>query len=236
MPELISVIIPVRNEATCIGHTLDAVRQSSVVESIVIDGGSTDGTRQIALAAGARVMEAKPGRARQMNLGVTRSSGGILLFLHGDTLLPPEWDTAVRSCMEDPEVVAGAFAFSVDGSFPGKRLLEWGTNLRARSLQLPYGDQALFMRRSTFDKVGGYPEIQLMEDYELVRKLHKLGRIRVLEKPVRTSGRRWHQLGFLRTFWVNQMVIAGHLLGVDHQKLAEFYRKPRKAGRRPITS
>ncbi len=220
----ISVIIPALNEAAHIVASLQSVSPSRPHEIIVVDGGSTDNTRAIAQAAGATVIQSKRGRARQMNAGAARASGSGLLFLHADTLLPRDYLGAASRALQQPGMAAGAFRFRVDGDFAGKWLLEWTTNLRSRWRQMPYGDQALFMRRSLFEEIGGFANIPIMEDYELVRRLRHRGRIVTISQTVRTSGRRWRRRGFLRTTAINKLIILGFRCGVAPERLAALDR------------
>jgi len=137
----VSVIIPALNEAAHIGATLQSVCADRPHEIILVDGGSTDDTRASAEAAGATVIQSKPGRARQMNVGAARATGNVLLFLHADTLLPNDWTRIGQESLGQPGVVAGSFGFRIAEQFAGRRLVEWTTNLRARKL-------ARFYRRS----------------------------------------------------------------------------------------
>ena len=125
--------------------------------------------------------------------------------------------------LRQPGTAAGAFQFRIAGDFPGKRWVEWTTNWRSRHCQLPYGDQALFLRRSSFEELGGYADLPIMEDYELVRRLRRRGRVVTADKAAITSGRRWQKLGFLRTTLINRLVVAGYRLGVNPHRLARFY-------------
>ena len=194
------------------------------VEVIVVDGGSQDGTPDRAEAWGAKVIRTTPGRAHQMNLGASQSQGQILLFLHGDTRLPPDFIQQIQVTLAQPGVVAGAFRLRIRGRGWGLRWVEWGTNLRSRHCQLPYGDQGLFLWRSTFEALGQFAPVPIMEDFELVQRLKEQGRIAIAPAAVETSGRRWKKLGILRTTLVNQLMILGYGLGVDLQRLAQLYR------------
>ena len=170
----ISVIIPVFNEEEHIENTLDAVTKGSNIEVIVVDGGSSDETvkratafPEIALFKGPRQ------RSEQMNLGASKSTGKILLFLHGDSLLPQDWDQEIRKAFQEPGVIAGAFKFQVDDSTLAMRILERLVEFRSKTLQLPYGDQGIFIRASSFQEIGAYKNTPIMEDYELIRKIKK---------------------------------------------------------------
>ncbi len=219
----VSVIIPALNEAAQIAATLENARQGSPHEIIVVDGGSTDGTGEIARAAGAKVIQSKPGRARQMNAGAARATGNVLLFLHADTVLPENWMRVVKDTLGKPGVVAGSFGFRVAESFPGRWLVEWTTNLRSRWFQNPYGDQTQFLRRALFEELGGFADLPIMEDYELNQRLRRRGRVATSAAAAITSGRRWKKLGVIRTTLINKMMIAGYHLGVCPHKLARFY-------------
>lgn len=223
----ISVIIPARNEAACIGPTVCAAQPSSGIEVIVVDGGSCDATADIASSLGAKVIPCEPGRARQANAGAQSARSEILLFLHADTMLPPGWDDHVRKTLAQEGFVAGAFTFAVDMPGLSLRLFVKVANFRARVLQMPYGDQGLFLRQATFKKVGGFPDLPIMDDFEIVRKLRRLGRIQILKTAATTSGRRWRTVGVWRTMVTNQLCVLGHLLGVSPERLARWYNRRR---------
>jgi hypothetical protein len=222
----ISVIIPAVNEARHITATLQSVRPGRPHEILVVDGGSTDDTVALARAAGARVIHSRPGRARQMNAGAAQAAGNALVFLHADTLLPADYPEVVAGTLRDPAVAAGAFRFRMGEKLAGQWLIEWTANLRSRRWQSPYGDQALFLRRSLFEEIGGFANLPIMEDCEIVRRLRKRGRVVTVAAAAITSGRRWRRLGLFRTTLINQLVILGHVCGVSPDRLAAFYRGP----------
>lgn len=219
----ISVVVPTRNEAAALGRTLEAASRAEGVEILVADGGSRDGTREIASRAGAAVLAVPGGRAAQMNAGAGAAKGRILLFLHADTLLPEGYADAARRALEDPATVAGAFGFRTDGSGAAIRIAERVTNFRSSILRWPYGDQGLFLEKRVFGEMGGFAPLPIMEDFELVRQLRRRGRIVTLEKPILTSARRWRRLGIVRTAFRNQCMIAGYLAGVEPERLYRFY-------------
>lgn len=230
---LISVIIPALNEERYLDRTLQSLQQAAGVEVMVVDGGSADDTVRQAKAAGVRVMVAAGGRARQMNVGARAAQGDILFFLHADTLAPPGFDGAIRRALQDPRVAAGAFHLGIRGASPGLRLVEHLANWRSRWLGLPYGDQGLFVRADLFRKMGGFPELPIMEDYVMVRRLGRRGRVVTLPLAVATSGRRWQALGIWRTTLINQMIIIGYSLGVAPPVLARWYRAGRRGDSHP---
>jgi rSAM/selenodomain-associated transferase 2 len=221
----ISIIIPTHNEAENIAELLPGLLSLPGLEVLVVDGGSSDNTIETAKALGAKVYSVFPGKALQMNAGAQAARGDILLFLHADTRLPQGFAKQVRNTMGQPEVAAGAFLLAIEGRDFGLRIIEWLTNLRARYLQMPYGDQAIFVRADMFSSVGGYPSLPIMEDFELVRRLKRKGCIKILPLAAETSSRRWMQLGILRTAAINQAIIIAYLLGTKPEKLAEWYRK-----------
>jgi rSAM/selenodomain-associated transferase 2/rSAM/selenodomain-associated transferase 1 len=223
-PERISVVVPALNEAAAIAGTLASVRRGRPHEIVVVDGGSSDATVRVAREAGARVLESARGRARQMNAGAARATGNVLLFLHADTTLGEGWPAAVAETLARRGVVAGAFRFRIEGAFAGKALVEHNTNLRSRWLGRPYGDQGLFLRRSTFEASGGFADLPLLEDHELVARLRRRGRVATADLPATTSGRRWKELGVVRTTLVNQWILAAYALGVAPERLARLYR------------
>ncbi|MBU1274697.1 MAG: TIGR04283 family arsenosugar biosynthesis glycosyltransferase [Proteobacteria bacterium] len=219
----ISVVIPTLDEEAGIASCVARVGDAPGVEVIVADGGSGDATVAIAKEAGARVIAAPRGRARQMNAGAATARGGILLFLHADTLLPPGWDQQVRQVLERPGAVAGAFSFRLDQRSAALRFIELAVAWRCRLAGMPYGDQGLFLRRHDFMAVGGYPDLPIMEDCELVRRLKKRGRIIVSPAPAITSARRWMRKGVISTTALNYLVVSAFYLGCPPALLRRLY-------------
>jgi rSAM/selenodomain-associated transferase 2 len=227
--EIISIIIPVLNEVGTIKEALASTYSSTNVEAIAVDGGSTDGTVRLVQSLGVKVLSAPAGRACQMNVGAMVATGEILLFLHADTRLPPGFDTMVRAALQ-PSMqrdrkapVAGAFALQIDAALRKLRLIEWGVNWRLRFLQMPYGDQVIFLKAETFHQMGGFPELPIMEDFELIRRLKRTGRIAFIPTPVVTSARRWLKKGVFQTTLINQIVILAYLLKVPPKQLVRWY-------------
>lgn len=221
----ISIIIPTLNEAGNIQQTIATTQPSVNIEVIVVDGGSQDGTVAIAQSLGVKVISSSPGRAIQMNTGATLASGEILLFLHADTLLPVGFDEMIRTALQQPGVVAGAFALRIDADLAGLRWVEKGVYWRSHFFQMPYGDQAIFITKSVFEEVGGFPELPIMEDFELMRHLKRAGKITILSVAVVTSARRWLHRGVFQTTLINQVVIIAYLLGVAPAQLRSWYRQ-----------
>ena len=219
----ISIIIPTCNEAQNISALLPELLTIPDVEVLVVDGGSSDETVEIAKALGAKVFSAPPGKALQMNAGAKAACGNILLFLHGDTRLAPGFVEKIYQALSHPNVAAGAFRLKIDGKGYGLRIIEWLANLRSRLLQMPYGDQGIFLTAEIFSAVGGFSPLPIMEDFELVRRLKRKGSIKILSLAATTSPRRWEKLGLLRTTFINQKIIIGYLLGVNPKKLADWY-------------
>ena len=219
----ISIIIPVLNEASTIAQVISSARNAENVEIIVADGGSSDGTVEIATSLADRVISTTPGRATQMNAGAAASTGDILLFLHADTHLPHGYDTSARQALANQSIVGGAFELKIDAPLLSLRLVETGVNCRAHFLQMPYGDQAIFLKTVTFNQMGGFPHLPVMEDFEFVRRLKKQGRIEIVPQAVLTSARRWVQVGVFRTTLINQIIIIAYFLGVSPDRLAFWY-------------
>ncbi|HWX22334.1 MAG TPA: TIGR04283 family arsenosugar biosynthesis glycosyltransferase [Candidatus Binatia bacterium] len=219
----VSVIIPTLNEAAHLPATLAALQEGKPNEILVADGGSSDETVPLASKAGTKVVASERGRARQMNAAAAKATGNTLLFIHADTIVPPDFTGCIAEALARPSVVAGAFRFQIKESFFGKQLVEGATNWRSRWRQMPYGDQGLFMARALFEEMGGFAPLPFLEDYELVRRLRRLGRVVTVEPSALTSGRRWQRLGALRTTLINRYVIAGYHLGWPLERLAEIY-------------
>ena len=216
----LSVIIPTLNERDNIARVIEQVR--SAHETIVVDGGSSDGTVEAARAAGARVIEQPASRGGQQNAGARAAGGDTLLFLHADTILSGDFEARIASALSRPGVSAGAFRFELDEPGFGMWLVETIVACRCRLFQLPFGDQGLFVRKETFFAAGGFPDEPIMEDYELVCRLRTLGRIEMVESPAITSARRWRKLGVLRTTWSNQVCLLAYKLNVAPERIARW--------------
>jgi len=226
----LSVVIPTLNEAAVLEQTLARLRngqaeeQAEGTEIIIADGGSTDGTKKIAQKNNINLIEIKSGgRAAQLNAGADATAGHHLLFLHADTLVPDNYAHLISSTLKDPAITAGAFRFKTDLSGFSMRCIELLTLLRCHLFHMPYGDQGLFLERRVFNEIGRFAQLPVMEDYELVRRLSRRGKVRTIPEAAMTSGRRWAKLGVWRGSLHNQFMLLGYNLGVSPSRLAQFY-------------
>lgn len=220
----LSVIVPALDEAGRIGPLLDRLSRSQA-ELIVADGGSRDATVRLAQAHGARVVASAPGRAQQMNAGAVSAEGDVLVFLHADTELPDRFENEVRAALADPRVAGGAFRFALDAPGRRYRMLERLVGWRARGLGLPYGDQALFVRADVFRGLGGFPEVELLEDVALVRAIRRRGRLVITRSAARTSARLWREAGFARVTIANLLTVLAYFAGVSTARIARARRR-----------
>lgn len=216
--------MPVLNEAGIIEEALGrlAPLRERGVEVIVVDGGSGDGTAELAAPLADRVVAAPPGRAVQMNEGAALANGDVLLFLHADTVLPENADRLIAEALADRRIW-GRFDVRIDGRHPGLRLVAAMMNLRSRLSGIATGDQAIFVRRATFEAVGGFPPIPLMEDIALSGALKRLRWPARIKEPVTTSGRRWDENGLARTILLMWRLRLAYALGGDAASLAVRY-------------
>jgi len=228
----ISVVIPTINEEGNLARTLGIVLARPVWEVIVVDGGSVDGTVDIAREMGVEVVESARGRGLQLNTGAARASGDVFLFLHADTLLPECFDEDVISTLQSSSVSLGAFQLCIDAPGRAYRVIEKCVACRSRMFQRPYGDQALFLKSDVFEELGGFPDYPVLEDYELVRWARKLGRVKLAEGCVVTSGRRWEARGVWKTTILNQVIIAAYRMGVSVERIARWRDGGRTGGKR----
>ena len=219
----VSVIVPVLNEEGRIGETLRRARQPGVREIIVVDGGSMDQTRAVAQPLADHVVSAPRGRAAQMNAGAELATGDILLFLHADTLLPAGFAETVAAACTTPAVVGGRFDVELTPASPLLWLTGELMNWRSRCSRIATGDQAMFVRREVFDRMGGYADIPLMEDVELSRRLKGAGRIACLRQRVTTSARRWQAHGVVKTILLMWTLRALYFFGVSPVRLRRLY-------------
>ena len=224
---LISIIVPTLNEEENIAGCLGSTQNASNAQRIVVDGGSRDRTVEIARACGATVITSPAGRARQMNAGAKAASGDLFIFLHADTRLPDGFDSRVREILARPGIAAGAFEFRLDMSSLGLQFIERVANWRSRRLQMPYGDQAIFVRSALFRDIGGFPDMPIMEDFEFIRRLQKRGQIHTAPYPAITSARRWRMLGLWKTTLINELVVVAYYLGFSPAWIRHWARRDR---------
>lgn len=220
----VSVIIPALNEEAGVSRAVGRALSGRNVEVVVADGGSSDSTVRRARSAGALVLSTGGGRACQMNTGAEASSGDILLFLHADTLLPERYDGMVRKALAGEGTVAGAFSLAFEDTCPALEIIAMGANMRARILGLPYGDQAIFVKRDAFHRAGGFRVVPIMEDVIFMKAVRGIGGVTILSDRVITSGRRFRALGTFKTWVMNQLAMGWYALGMPLDDLAELYR------------
>ncbi|MCI0694131.1 TIGR04283 family arsenosugar biosynthesis glycosyltransferase [candidate division KSB1 bacterium] len=231
-PAFVSIVVPTLNEAANVCGLVQSLRKYPEAEIIFADGGSCDGTKRAIEGhctgdGKIRLVHAPCSRARQMNEGAKAARGAWLIFLHADTFLPPfSLQNFLCFVRTHPQLAAGAFTFRVDHARWVYRYLEFYVGVRSRWLKLPYGDQAIFVKRNVFEEIGGYrDDFSLMEDVELVRRLNKRNGFAILKFPVYTSARRFEADGYFRRTCGNLYLQFLYALGVPPQKLAERYWK-----------
>ncbi len=226
---MISVVIPTLNAAAFLPDTLSALIPATVDglvrEVVIVDAGSADSTCEIADAAGAEVLVTSPGRGGQLMAGAARAKHPWLLFLHADTVLDVGWEREASHFMERVDAgrvrpAAAAFRFALDDEGMAPRCLEGLVRLRCALLRLPYGDQGLLIPRRLYDKVGGYRELPVMEDLDLVRRL---GTVKMLRGRAVTSAQRYRREGYVRRSLKNQMCLVLYALNVPAARISQFY-------------
>lgn len=222
----LSVIVPMLNEERTISRTLDALAAGAPgAEIIVVDGGSSDRGCELARPRCASLLSAPRGRARQMNAGAAAAHGDAIAFVHADTLVPLTFARDIAGALDNPAVVGGRFDVRLDDPAPILRLIGWLISARSRLSRTGTGDQALFVRREVFARLGGYREIDLCEDLDLARRLKRAGRVACLRSCVLTSARRWREGGVLATVLRMWFIRAGFLMGVAPARLARLYNR-----------
>ena len=236
MTKRFSIILPVLNEADLINPTIDhleTLKGSEDCECIVVDGSPDGGTLKAVARQGVQCIKSPRGRASQMNAGAAMATGEILIFLHADTRLPRQAFELIskvmtRQAMTRQVLIGGAFDLRIDTEQLMLKIIARIASLRSRLTRIPYGDQAVFIRRDFFNRMGGYPEIPLMEDIALMRKIKEAGgRIGFIPEPAITSARRWEQEGILYTTLRNWLLLSAYTLGVAPERLAKYYKAAR---------
>ena len=212
------------NEAASIARTLQAIRAGAPeAEIIVIDGGSIDGSVEVARSRSDVVTESPRGRALQMNAGAARASGEAFVFIHADTIVPVTFARDIEGALTDSEVVGGRFDVRLDDDHPLCVLIGALISLRSRISRTGTGDQAIFARKKIFESLGGFPDLPICEDLDFTRRLKRAGRIACLRSKVTTSARRWRKGGIIRTVLKMWMIRSLYLMGVSPLRLARMY-------------
>jgi rSAM/selenodomain-associated transferase 2 len=228
----VSIVVPVLDEEAGIEECLCRLREDFPdCELVVADGGSSDRTVELA-ARHARVVHSARGRARQMNAGAAATSGDVLWFVHADCVVPAAALAELRAALADRDVVGGGLRIRFDRCSAGLEWLRVTSNLRARLLGQVFGDQAMFVRRNVFDELGGFPELPLMEDFELSARLRGRGRLAVLDATVTASARRILAHGPWRMTVLMQWLKIQYVAGVDPERIRQRYERGTRRGRR----
>lgn len=221
-PQKISVIIPILNEAKILEKTLSQLQpELGSHELIVVDGGSTDTSVKIAENYG-KVIISERGRAKQLNAGAAAATGDILIFLHADIWLEPGALISVATAISSG-YVGGGFRQKIDGRSILYRLIEIAGDFRGRYLKVFYGDSGIFLARTNFQKIGGFPDVPILEEMEFSKGLRRLGKTTLLTPYIHISARRWEARGIVRTTLNNWLITLIYFLGVSPEKLARLY-------------
>lgn len=224
---LVSIVVPVWRDTDALIALLNAMPPRPDTEVLVATTADaiTDVERAVTGRPDVRAISTRRGRGTQMNAGARHANGTWLLFLHADSRLAEGAVDEIISLSSDARTVGGSFRFALDASGWRPRLLEWGTAQRTRWLQLPYGDQGIFVRRSVFEHLGGYIDAPLMEDVDLVRRLRRMGRLHRSSRSVTTSARRWLRDGWFRRTFGNWLLLSLYFAGADPRRLARRYER-----------
>jgi rSAM/selenodomain-associated transferase 2 len=218
----LSIIMPTLNEAQTLGQTLQSFKPRPA-EIIVVDGGSTDDTVEVARQYTRHVLISRAGRGLQQDKGAREAQGDVLVFLHADTRLPNGYEHLIHRALADPRVLFGAFWLSIYPAEPALGLVSLMGNIRAGFLKLPYGDQVLFVRKAAYFEVGGFRDWPIMEDVDLVRRLNQVGRFKMARGLVQTSARRWQKENLVYTTVRNWSLILRYFLRASPHTLARYY-------------
>jgi rSAM/selenodomain-associated transferase 2 len=229
----VSIVVPVLNEGPMLADLLSSLQplRARGAEVIVVDGGSHDGSAEAARPLADTVLESPRGRALQMNAGARVASGDVLLFLHADTRLPLHADLLIGAALARSDRVWGRFDVRLSGDRSVLRIVECLMNQRSRLTGIATGDQAIFVRRATFEKVGGFPTLALMEDVAFAARLKRESRPLCLRERVVASSRKWEREGALRTIWLMWRLRLAFFCGADPSDLARRYY--RRDGQQP---
>jgi len=219
----IAIVIPLLNEVRALPRLISAMAGIGADEVVFVDGGSSDGSQALLQERDVRWYESMPGRARQMNLGSENIESDIIIFLHVDTIISSGNLESIRRHPEIWGMVAGRFNITLSGSHPMFRVIEFMINWRSRIMRISSGDQAMFVQRRIFRRLGGFPDQPLMEDIELSRRLKREGKILTLTDRVITSSRRWERFGILPTILLMWRLRFRYWLGADPVRLKALY-------------
>jgi rSAM/selenodomain-associated transferase 2 len=221
-PPVIGIVLPILQEAAILEAALEYLaRIAADCPVVVVDGGSSDDSAEIARRRFATEQCSRACRAVQMNRGAACLQADALLFLHADSRLPAAFQVHIRRALEDPRVVGGCFRLRFDEAHPLLRFYAWCTRFRGRFLH--FGDQGFFVRQEVFRKMGGYRELPFLEDVDLLRRLRRYGRFAVVEEPIVTSARRFVRCGMVRQQLVNILAVALFELGISAHRLVRLY-------------
>ena len=221
----LSIILPALNEAATLANTLAPLQSMRArgVEVILVDGGSSDRTREIAAPLVDRVINGERGRAKQMNAGAAVASGDVLLFLHADSILPEDGDTWIAKALAEPRFQWGRFDVSIHGAHFMFPVIAWFMNHRSRLTGIATGDQGIFIRRDAFEKIGGFPDQPLMEDVEICKRLKKISPPGSSARKIVTSGRRWEKHGVWRTICLMWRLRFSYYCGATPESIHRAY-------------
>ena len=219
----VSIIVPTLNEELVLEKTLTQFQQLSPHELIVSDGGSDDGTRNIAGRFSHRVITGSAGRALQMNVGADEATGDILLFLHADSRIEPESYRKMLQCMQNPKWIGGAFKLCIESGKWSLKLIALLANIRSKYFGLAYGDQGFFVRKEVFKDMNGFSPLPICEDLDFYHRLRKKGPVILLKEKAHTSPRRWIKEGILFTTARNTLIAVLFGLGFPPHILTKWY-------------
>mgnify|MGYP000303624072 FL=1 len=219
----VSIIVPTLNEELVLEKTLTQFQQLSPHELIVSDGGSDDGTRNIAGRFSHRVITGSAGRALQMNVGADEATGDILLFLHADSRIEPESYRKMLQCMQNPKWIGGAFTLCIESGKWSLKLIALLANIRSKYFGLAYGDQGFFVRKEVFKDMNGFSPLPICEDLDFYHRLRKKGPVILLKEKAHTSPRRWIKEGILFTTARNTLIAVLFGLGFPPHILTKWY-------------
>lgn len=221
-PPTISIIIPILNEAKILDKTLSQLQSElGPHELIIVDGLSSDDSTRIAEKYGEVITSAR-GRAKQLNAGAAAATGDILLFLHADIWLEPGALVAMETALSSG-YIGGGFRQKIDGKNILYRMIEIAGNIRGKYLKVFYGDSGIFVARTDFEKIGGFPDLPILEEMEFSKSLRKLGKTTLIVPHIHLSARRWEAKGIVRTTLNNWLITLLYFIGVSPEKLAKLY-------------